>query len=170
MTRSESISTNWRWLLLLTVMFGALLSTNWAWAQETGDEVVGEVIEFALDAAIVDAGATISHESPIRPSGTGWVKINGEKITNKRITIYLWKGNPRRRAAISGRANGEGVWRWRQRPRNLGYAPFDIERNDVIHVICTNGDRIDRCYRIEVVRSDEQGFVVYFKGREVPCD
>lgn len=176
MTRSKDTPTHRRRFLLFAALLGALLTTNWIWAQEPskgaqepGKEGAGEVIEVALDAAVVDADATIPHQSPIRPSGTGWVKINGEKITNKRITIYLWKGTPRRRAAISGRADGEGAWRWRQRPRRLGYAPFDLERNDVIHLICTNGDRVDRCYRIQEVRTDGDGFVVYFKGREVPC-
>lgn len=142
-----------------------LLTTDVIWAQGPG-----KVIEVALDAAVVDAGATFRHQSPIRGSGTGWVKINGEKVKDKRITIYLWKGEPKRRAAISGRADSDGRWRWKQRPKSQGYAPFDIERNDVIHLICTNGDRVDRCYEIEEVRTDEQGFVVYFKGREVPCD
>jgi len=104
---------------------------------------------------------------PVGTSGTGSVRINGELVRDKRITIYLWKGDPPRRAAMSGRADARGVWRWRQRPASQGYAPFVIEVGDEIHVLCTNGESIDRRYKIEEVRTDSNGRVTYFRGTQI---
>ncbi len=170
MTRATTTSTLRCGLLLLAGLLGVLGTPGPARAAAVpGTGQPGDVIEFALDAGIVESGATVRHASPVGPGGSGWVKINGEKVTNKRITINLWKGNPKRRAAISGRADGNGKWDWKERPKSQGYAPFDIEEGDVIHVICTNGEPVDRCYKIEEVRTDVNGKVVYFRGSQVPC-
>lgn len=162
------MTTNRGWLFFCTVLLCMLAVFGPVRVQAQG---TGAELELAVEAAIFDAGLTIPHQSPLRPSGTGWAKLNGKKVTNRRITINLWKGPPfNRRSAISGRADGRGAWRWRQRPKSQGYAPFDIEPKDVIHVIMTNGDRFDHCYRIVEVRTDKEGFVAYFKGKVVPCD
>lgn len=148
------------WLLPLAI----LLLAPGATAEEPP-----ETVEFQ-DLLVTDIDRLRIHNSPLPPSGDWWIKIGGRRITNKRVSIYLWKGNPRRRAAISGRADGEGVWSWRQRPASQGYAPFDLENGDKIHLICRNGDELRKCYRIVEIRTDEDGIVKYFRGVEVPCD
>lgn len=131
-----------------------------------------EVFEVFIDPAGVPAPLALltqqaTQGGPVGDSGTGSVRINGELVRNKRITIYLWKGDPPRRAAMSGRADENGVWRWRQRPASQGYAPFVIEVGDEIHVLCTNGETIDRRYRIDEVRTDSNGRVTYFRGTQI---
>ncbi len=128
-----------------------------------------EIVEFQ-DINVRNINTLRKHNSPMPESGDWWIRINGELVKNKRKTVYLWKGNPRKRSAISGRVDGEGVWKWKQRPAGQGYAPFDLEMDDVIHIICRNGDEISRCYKIIDVRTNAAGEVRYFKGRQVPCD
>lgn len=131
-----------------------------------------EVFEVFIDPAGAPAPLALlaqqaNQGGPVGESGTGSVRINGELVRDKRITIYLWKGDPPRRAAMSGRADENGVWRWRQRPASQGYAPFVIEVGDEIHVLCTNGETVDRKYRIEEVRTNSDGRVTYFRGTQI---
>lgn len=128
-----------------------------------------EVIEFQ-EMSVQDIEDLKKHNSPLPENGNWWIKINGERLRNKRVTIYLWKGNPPKRSAMSGRVGDDGVWRWRQRGANRGYAPFDLSNGDKIHIICRNGEEINRCYQIEEVRTNTEGIVNYFRGRQVPCN